>query len=136
MERIGSGSTSAVHRVQRISDGKMMAVKVFLRSFLQAKSRRSEAALNEISLLRAMEHHNILRMHAVYETQNAIYLISDLLEGGTLLERINSCKGLSPREIKQVMLGVTEGLAHMHDMGVMHRDIKLENIMFASRDSF
>ena len=34
------------------------------------------------------------------------------------------------------MLGVTEGLAHMHGIGVMHRDIKLENIMFASRDSF
>lgn len=83
-----------------------------------------------------MKHHNILRMHAVYETNNAIYLITDLLEGGTLLERINACNRLSPREVKQVMLGVAEGLANMHDMGVMHRDIKLENIMFASRDSF
>jgi calcium-dependent protein kinase len=134
--RIGKGSTSTVHRVQRVSDGTMMAAKVFLRSFLEAKSQRAEAALNEISLLRAMEHDNILRIHSVYETPSAIYLITDLLEGGNLLERINACKGLSGREVKQVMVGMAEGLSHMHGMGVMHRDIKLENIMFATKDSF
>ncbi len=72
----------------------------------------------------------------MYETHNAIYLITDLLEGGTLLERINACKGLSGKEVKEVMMGVGEGLSHMHAMGVMHRDIKLENIMFATPESF
>lgn len=47
-----------------------------------------------------MEHPNILRIHAVYETQNAIYIITDLLEGGNLLERINICRGLTSSEIK------------------------------------
>ena len=37
--------------------------------------------------------------------------------------------------MKQVMLGIAEGLSHMHGLGVMHRDIKMENVMFRSQES-
>ena len=82
-----------------------------------------------------MEHQNILKITEVYESTSAIYIISELLEGGTLFERINQQRGFKLTEVKQIMKGIIEGLTYMHRFGIMHRDIKLENIMFRSKDS-
>jgi calcium-dependent protein kinase len=71
--------------VERLADGRLMAAKVFLNGFLESKSERGESALNEISLLRVMEHRNILKIHSVYESPTGLYVLTDLLEGGTLL---------------------------------------------------
>jgi serine/threonine protein kinase len=96
LDKIGRGSTSTVHKVERLSDGKIMAAKIFLKSFLESKEKRWESVLNEISILRVLEHRsNILKLHNVYESKSAIYLITDLFEGGNLLERINCLRGLN-----------------------------------------
>lgn len=83
-----------------------MAAKVFLKSFLESKPERKESATNEISLLRVMEHHNILKIHGVYESISALYVITDLLEGGTLIDRMNRKKGFSLSEAKEIMKGI------------------------------
>jgi serine/threonine protein kinase len=90
--RIGKGSTSTVFKVERLADGKVLAAKVFLKSYLSEKVERKSSTSNEISLLRVMEHHNILKIHSVYESASCLYVITDLLEGGTLIERLNTSK--------------------------------------------
>jgi len=59
-----------------------------------------------------------------------------LLVGGSLLERINYCRGLSDIQSKIIMRGILQGLSYLHKYGIMHRDIKLENIMLRSLDSW
>jgi serine/threonine protein kinase len=56
-------------------------------------------------------------------------MVFQRLEGGTLLERINSHRGLSLEETRVVMRGIAEGLAYLHRFGIAHRDLKLENIL-------
>ena len=72
-----------------------MAAKVFLKSFLQSKTKGWQSISNEISILRVLEHRNILKLQSVYESKSAIYLVTELFEGGNLLERINCSRGLS-----------------------------------------
>lgn len=53
-----------------------MAAKVFLKSYIQSKPERRDSVNNEISLLRAMDHKNILRIHGVFESKSAVYVIT------------------------------------------------------------
>lgn len=55
----------------------------FIRSFILLTCyMQKEAMLNEIDLMRALDHPNIMKLHEVFETENSLYLILDLLEGG------------------------------------------------------
>lgn len=70
------------------------------------------------------------------ESDTSVYVITEHFFGGNLLERINFCRGLSLEQIRQIMRGLMEGLSYLHKFGVMHRDIKLENVMLRSLDSW
>ena len=66
--------------------------------------------MNEIDILRSLNHPNILKLHEVFETTNSIYFILDLLEGGELSERIDNKVRYSYEEIRSIMRGILEGL--------------------------
>jgi len=59
-------------------------------------------------------------------------MITEHLSGGNLFERINRERGITEEQGKQVMRGLLKALAYMHRFGVMHRDIKLQNVMLRS----
>ena len=85
--------------------------------------------MNEIKIMRLLHHVNIITLHEVYETDNSYYMIMEMLEGGSLRDRINKEK-LDLETISFIMIGILKGLSHMHKNGIMHRDIKPENILF------
>jgi serine/threonine protein kinase len=70
------------------------------------------------------------------ESDAYLYVITELLPGGSLLERVNQAGGLSLEKTRSIMQGVMAGLSYLHKYGIMHRDIKLENIMLRSADSW
>lgn len=71
----------------------------------------------------------MIKLESVFESEQAFYLVFERLEGGTLLEYVNSKRGLSLEETKAVMRGLSEGLGYLHRFGVAHRDLKLENVL-------
>lgn len=79
-----------------------------------------------------MNHENIVKLHEVYETETSIYLILELLEGGELFQRIPFMNNYENTDIKTLMKNILSALAHMHEKGVMHRDIKPDNILLES----
>ena len=79
-----------------------------------------------------MNHENIVKLHEVYETETSIYLVLDLLEGGELFQRIPFMNNYEDTDIKTLMKNLLNALAHMHEKGVMHRDIKPDNILLES----
>ena len=94
------------------------------------KPNGKEAIINEIGVLRQLDHPNILKLHAVFETENSIYMVMDLLEGGHLRDRIRKVKQFSEQETANVLLQLFGALHHMHSVKIMHRDIKPENLMY------
>lgn len=79
-------------------------------------------------------HNNLLRLEGVFESDNSIYVVLDLLTGGQLFHKIQQKNGhFSAEEVKEFMFGLLGGLNKMHSQRIMHRDLKPENIML--RDS-
>ncbi len=69
--------------------------------------------------------------HQVYEDANKVYLVTELLRGGELVDKILSHKRLSEREAADVMAVLVDTVAHLHRHGVVHRDLQPANIVYA-----
>jgi calcium-dependent protein kinase len=84
-----------------------------------------EELRNDISILRTLDHPNIVRLHEVYSYKKQIYLIMDLCVGGDLYSRVP----YSERQAARYMAQLVSAVCYMHEHGVVHRDLKWENIM-------
>jgi calcium-dependent protein kinase len=75
-------------------------------------------------------HSNVLRLECVFESDNSIYVILEILTGGQLFHKIQERSGyFTKEEIKEFMVGLLRGLKRLHSDRIMHRDLKPENIM-------
>uniref|UniRef100_A0A7S3XSE4 non-specific serine/threonine protein kinase n=1 Tax=Heterosigma akashiwo TaxID=2829 RepID=A0A7S3XSE4_HETAK len=124
---LGEGSMGTIRAVKKKSNGQMYALKTI------QLSRISPAFLaelrNEIDLLRSLDHPNIIRPLEVFDTKRRINLILELCAGGDLYTR----HPYTEEEACSIALQLTSAIAYCHANGVVHRDLKFENIMFASK---
>jgi serine/threonine protein kinase len=130
-EQIGRG-TAEVCRVVEEKTGDGFACKFV------AKERPTEMppkVRSEIIALQKLEHINVCKLKAAYESGSTVYLVLEYMEGedvGTYLQE--SAGPLPEEEVKQIMLKVLAALVHIHERGVVHRDVNPESIMFADHD--
>ena len=83
--------------------------------------------------MREIDHDNIIKLYEVCETQNSIYMVMELLEGGHLLNRIQE-KKFSDEDVVLIMKGIIKGIEYIHSKEIMHRDLKPENILFRTKE--
>ncbi|CAD8144593.1 unnamed protein product [Paramecium pentaurelia] len=135
-KKIGKGSFASVYLAQRIEDGTKMAVKAFCKNAVYKEENGKDGLINEIQIMRILDHPNLMKLYEVYETQNSIYMCLELLEGDQLYGLFKMKKSFSAQQIHSIMKGLLEGLNYIHSMGIMHRDLKLENILFKEPDNY
>ena len=82
---IGKGNFAKVFLVERFSDNKEYAVKVFNKKIIMSDPLEKKCLLYEIKMMRWMHHHWVLRMHELYEGENFIYCLCELYKGADLL---------------------------------------------------
>ncbi|CAD8180441.1 unnamed protein product [Paramecium octaurelia] len=129
-KKIGKGNFASVYLGERIEDNAQMAIKAFSKQAAYAEDHGKEAIVNELTIMRKLNNHHLMRMHEIYETQNSLYVALELLEGGSLYDLIKDKVILTTKQMQQILVGVLQGLCHMHEKDIMHRDLKLENILF------
>ncbi|CAD8162420.1 unnamed protein product [Paramecium pentaurelia] len=134
LKMIGKGSFANVYLAKRQSNGVQYAVKAFSKLYIHGQFRGREGLENEIRVMRRLNQENILHLYEVHETQNSIYFVLDLLEGGELLKRAQS-KIYSAQKIQQLMYNLIKALFHIHSKKCMHRDLKPENLLLKSKDN-
>src|SRR6266849_2076766 len=129
--RIGEGGMGAVYRATDTRLGRNVAIKVLTAVTLSDKERlqRFEQEARATGML---NHPNLLTIYDVGSTEGTPYLVSELLEGETLRERLDR-GAIPPRKAVDYALQIAHGLAAAHDKGIVHRDLKPDNI-FITKD--
>jgi len=86
---------------------------------------------NEIKILRLLgKSEKIMRFHEVYETERSIYMVMEYMKGGELFSRVKLERRVSEIKVRSLMKSFLECVFFIHSKGIMHRDIKPQNIMF------
>ena len=147
---IGRGRFGTVRLCER-TDGELFALKTF-RKLEIAKQRQwdpntggyrsmLEAVGNEIAVMKKLRHPNIVRLHAVIDDLAAerLHLVMDYVSGGTLMGAPHpggrTWAALSEERARERFRDIVSGLAYLHMHGVVHQDLKPDNIFLVSSES-
>lgn len=129
---IGKGAfgiaTLSIHKLT----GKYVAIKTIKKSFIKDEYSRKKLFL-EIFILKKIRHSNIIRLLEVFESMKHILLVMEYANGGDLLHYVRNYGRLPEFDSKHIFRQIIYGLAHCHCRSVMHRDIKLDNILLDSK---
>ena len=91
--------------------------------------------LNEINILRTLDHPNILKIFEFYSSKESYSLVTELCQGGELFQEIIDKGPFNENYSAYVMLQILSAINYCHGMKIVHRDLKPENILIAERDS-
>ncbi|XP_077176919.1 striated muscle preferentially expressed protein kinase isoform X2 [Paroedura picta] len=129
-EEIGRGAFSYVRRVTQKSSGLAYAAK-----FIPCRAKAKKSARRELGILAQLDHERVVYFHDAFEKRNAIIIVTELCTGEELLERIARKPSVSESEIRSYMRQVLEGISYLHHHGILHLDIKPENLLLAEPGS-
>ena len=131
IEHLGSGGMGEVYVAQDTRLGRRVAIKV-LPSYFARDEERVRRLNHEARAAGALNHPNILTVYDVGTHDDSPYIVSELLEGQTLRQRLHETP-LTPRKAIDYALQIARGLSAAHEKGIVHRDLKPENL-FLTKD--
>ena len=128
---LGKGGMGAVY-LMRTSDGMLYAVKVMDVEAVEKNQDFLKRFLREGEFAVRIRHPNLIAVHRVGKDEKTgfCYLVMDYLPGGSLADRLDKRKRLSVEEAVSIVVQIAAALEVAHRHGVIHRDIKPDNIMF------
>lgn len=88
----------------------------------------------EIEILLRYQHPGVVQLRGVYEEGTRVYLVTELLRGGELVDHILQKGRLSEAEAAAILRQLVTTVAYLHEHGVVHRDLKPANVLFASEN--
>ncbi|CAD8159311.1 unnamed protein product [Paramecium pentaurelia] len=132
---IGKGSFAKVYSAIKKENNNQYAIKAFSKSYMSQQSKGIESLLNEIKVMRRLNHPNIVKLHEVHETTNSIYFVLDMIQGGELLQRVRETGFLPAETMQKLAFNLISALRHMHINNLIHRDLKPENLLLKSTEN-
>ena len=132
IKKVGEGAYSDVFKVRRKNDGQIYALKKVKLNNLNNKEK--ENAINEVRILASIKHPNVVQYREAFieETSRSLCIITEFCEEGDVFQKITYHKKdktyLKERIIWKILIQTLRGLDAMHQIKVMHRDLKSANI--------
>jgi len=126
--RLGAGGFAVVYLVRDLQLKRKLAVKVLSPDVIESHSAL-ERFRREAETVAQLSHPNIVPLHFVGQKDDLIYIVMQAIDGGSLAERLRREKQLPIDEASRIFAEVASALAYAHKHGVIHRDIKPQNVL-------
>jgi tRNA A-37 threonylcarbamoyl transferase component Bud32 len=128
---LGKGAFGRVNLGMHKLSGKYVAIKSLNKKYI-ADDDSHKKVMREVSILKLLRHPNVMRNYETFESQNHILFVTELCTGGDLLNYVRKRRKLKECVAKVAMKQLLDGLYHIHSKSILHRDIKLDNILLTS----
>ena len=127
MEVLGVGSTSTCHRCVDKKTGAHYACKIIDKQMIEERFHgMMEQFHTEIEALRALDHPSIIQLLDVFISEEKIFIVMELMEGGELFDYVVQKGTLTEDEASSIVRKVTSAMVYMHSQNIVHRDLKPE----------
>ena len=126
---LGQGSFGSVYEAEHIIFKNKVAMKIINKSDNDVDEKE---ILNEIDILKKLSHPNIVKIFEFYITKAHYYIVTEYCKDGELFSYIKN--KYSERQLAVLFYQIFSGLWYLHDHKILHRDIKLENIMISGKE--
>jgi serine/threonine-protein kinase len=128
---LGRGGMGVVYLAREVHLDRLVAIKL-LPPELSARPALRERFLREARLAAKLSHPNIIPIHAVDQTGEFVYYVMAYVDGETLAQRVHARGPLSPTDGIRLLREVSWALGYAHQQGLVHRDVKPDNILIES----
>jgi len=125
-DQLGTGGFSVVLEATSKKDGEKYAVKVIDKSLIKEDIKLLK---REIDIMKKVDHKNILKLHEIYEDDEKVYIVMELINGSELFDRIVEKGFYSEKNAQVIIRQILEAVAYLHAKGIAHRDLKPENLL-------
>lgn len=132
IETLDHGAFGTVVHVIEISTNKDMAIKVINKT--REYNSLIEKVKEEISILKQLNHENIVKFYGFFETINQLLIKMEYVRYGTLSKWIKNHKKISENEASLILSQILSAVVYLHGKQICHRDIKPENIMLSKEN--
>nr|XP_046147998.1 hormonally up-regulated neu tumor-associated kinase homolog A-like [Oncorhynchus gorbuscha] len=132
--KLGEGSFAKVREGLHAMTGEKVAVKVIDKRKAKKDSYVTKNLRREGQIQQMIRHPNITQLLDILETENSYYLVMELCPGGNLMNRIYDKKKLDERETQKYVRQLVMAVEHLHRAGVVHRDLKIENLLLDEQE--
>ncbi|KAF1478045.1 Serine/threonine-protein kinase Nek5, partial [Eudyptula minor novaehollandiae] len=132
IKKIGEGSFGKIFLAKGKVDNEQCVIKEI--NVTQMPVKEKEASQKEVVLLAKMKHTNIVTFYASLQEKDKLYIVMEYCDGGDLMKRINMQHGVlfNEDQILSWFVQISLGLKHIHDMKILHRDVKAQNIFLSN----
>ncbi|OMJ29542.1 Fatty acyl-CoA synthetase and RNA processing-associated kinase 1 [Smittium culicis] len=132
LQTIGEGEFAKVKLGLHRNTGQEVAIKLVKKEWVDSKIKKAKI-IREISSLKKVNHENIVRLYDIIESENHIGLVLEYASGGELFEYIMKNQYLRDSEAKRIFSQLILAVSFLHENEIVHRDLKLENILLDSK---
>jgi len=131
LEKIGEGGMGIVYKAQDTKLDRVVALK-FLPQYLASDLHEKERFFHEAKAASALNHSNITTIYEIDEFEGQVYIAMEYVEGKTLKQLVEN-ETVSLKKILDITIQICDGLSSAREKGIIHRDIKSDNIMVTTK---
>ena len=126
---LGSGTFGTVKKVKLKNNNNIIRAMKIIPKENVLEGVDSKTVISEISILKKLDHPNIMKIYEFYEDEKNYYIISEFCDQGDLLGKMNKLHSMTELVVRFLMRQILDAVAYLHNRKVLHGDIKMENLL-------